>query len=139
MDLQRLFYISQCRPTLEVDELWQIRMLSQSRNRALDVTGALLYTGCHFAQVLEGPAGSLDELMASIRADRRHTQVNQLYRCEATSRLFPMWSLRCVEALGQADLISHLAAKPPESLDRNERLVRLLFSTEAEAALQATT
>ena len=36
------------------------------------LTGALVFTGANFAQILEGPAKAVDWMMASIITDRRH-------------------------------------------------------------------
>ena len=62
-------------------------------NRAQNITGALLFTGTHFAQVLEGERAALDPLMASIRSDPRHSQVLVVDRHVTEARRFAGWSL----------------------------------------------
>jgi hypothetical protein len=64
-----------------------------SRNAALSVTGALLFTRKHFAQVLEGPECAVDELMVSIRKDHRHHKIDVLEIIEIERRRFPNWSM----------------------------------------------
>lgn len=49
--------------------------VAQSRNADLNVTGALLFTGSHFAQILEGKAEAIGLLLASIRRDPRHRDI----------------------------------------------------------------
>jgi hypothetical protein len=66
---------------------------SRPRNRLLDVTGALLFTGRHFAQMLEGPPPAIDALMASIRADRRHADVIVIAKQPIAARRFAAWAL----------------------------------------------
>jgi hypothetical protein len=66
---------------------------SQGRNRNLDVTGALVFTEKRFAQYLEGPAENLDEVIASIERDRRHRDIDFIYKRPLTGRRFPTWAL----------------------------------------------
>ena len=90
-----LMYVSQC--TLQrgkTDEaVADIVQRSISRNAALDVTGALIFTGAHFAQALEGSARSVDELMLSICRDERHRHVTIVDRSQIVSRRFTNWQL----------------------------------------------
>lgn len=74
----------------EVDDLVGV---ARSRNAALDVTGALIFTETHFAQILEGAAAAVEELMVSIRADRRHRAVNTVSVIETPQRRFAGWSM----------------------------------------------
>ena len=66
---------------------------AQIRNRSLQVTGALLYTGARFAQLLEGPRCSVDEVMASIEKDSRHEQITRLPVRQQFARRFPTWAM----------------------------------------------
>jgi hypothetical protein len=67
--------------------------VSRERNDALAVTGALLFSGGHFAQWLEGSRESVEELMASIARDQRHTDIAILEVGSAPARRFPDWTL----------------------------------------------
>lgn len=67
--------------------------VSRERNAALAVTGALLFSGGHFAQWLEGSREAVDELMASIARDPRHTDIAILEAGSAPARQFPDWTL----------------------------------------------
>lgn len=73
------------------DEVADIVRKSIARNRALDVTGALIFTGTYFAQRLEGPEKSIDELMASISADKRHKCLRVADDGPIDSRDFSNW------------------------------------------------
>jgi hypothetical protein len=74
-----LLYISRSR--LQSDSagacIQDVVATSRIRNSGLDVTGALLFTGSHFAQILEGPPSSVEELMQSIKRDPRHDSVKR--------------------------------------------------------------
>ena len=95
MGLTSLLYVSvsTLTPEQEQDEVDRIVAVSQQRNRGLEVTGALILTGAHFAQLLEGPADGVDTLMHSISRDPRHRSVTVVATGEVTRRLFPDWSM----------------------------------------------
>ncbi|WCT76175.1 BLUF domain-containing protein [Novosphingobium humi] len=63
------------------------------RNAALDVTGALLFTGSRFVQFLEGPAQSIATIRQSILADRRHHDIVTFLSGSRAERVFSNWSL----------------------------------------------
>lgn len=52
-----------------------IAAVSRSRNAALNVTGALIFSGDSFAQIIEGPAAAIAELRACISRDERHGEL----------------------------------------------------------------
>lgn len=61
------------------------------RNDAAGVTGALLFTGTHFAQLLEGPAAAIDTVFTRIMRDARHCDLRLLCRSSATYPRFDRW------------------------------------------------
>jgi hypothetical protein len=77
----------------QAGELGHIVEVARARNELLSVTGALLYTEEHFAQLLEGPAAAVAELMAQIAADPRHTNLKVIWTEEPAGRSFADWSL----------------------------------------------
>ena len=68
------------------------------RNRAMNITGALLSTRLHFAQYLEGPRVALTELMNSIGKDPLHTGLIIFSPRQMPSRRFWEWSLATSKA-----------------------------------------
>ena len=92
---ERWFYI--CTSNLTgsdaEDQVRDIVAVSLPRNRSLDVTGALLFTGVRFAQYLEGPRSAITELRASIIADTRHEDVRTIASGPYEHRRFLRWSL----------------------------------------------
>ena len=99
LGLTRLLYLSRrvVSPGDEMGAVDQIVEVSAKRNASLRVTGALTYTGLHFAQVLEGPDQSVNELMASIQRDRRHRDVTVVVRQKAAARRFAGWAMACAD------------------------------------------
>lgn len=109
MTLQSLIYISESTISLPSGEcqIDGIVDVSRSRNRALGVTGALMFAHTNFVQVLEGSQTALDVLMTSIGRDSRHRNVRILEVETLTARRFPDWAMAYV---GPAALVeSHLA------------------------------
>ncbi|KKC23938.1 BLUF domain-containing protein [Sphingomonas sp. SRS2] len=81
-------------PAYAALEISDIVTKSVERNGRLGISGALLYTeDQRFAQALEGDVGSVNDVMASIRRDARHTQIVMLYDGPMQGRYFPDWSL----------------------------------------------
>jgi hypothetical protein len=74
------------------------RLIYCSRNVILQaspgsVTGALLFTGSGFAQVLEGPREVVERTFERIIADPRHADVTVLSFTPTERRCFPDWPM----------------------------------------------
>jgi len=77
-------------------------------NARAGITGALVFRGKHFSQVIEGPPAVVRRLMDTISRDARHRAVRMLYECKATQRRFGSWAMMLVEDAGLDDLIEEL-------------------------------
>ncbi len=75
------------------DQVRDILATAQRNNRALDVTGALLYSGGYFCQVIEGAQEVLEELFESIQMDKRHGEITVLHFAPIESRGFREWAM----------------------------------------------
>ncbi len=95
LGMYSLFYVSRSSLALEgdADAVNEIVSAANSRNGPLRVTGALIYTELHFAQLLEGPARAIEELMSSIRADKRHCDVTVVAERKILLRSFEKWEM----------------------------------------------
>lgn len=123
----QMFYVSRCRaPAQALDELIDV---ARRNNEQRGITGALLYTGGHFAQVLEGPEDAVRRTMASIERDPRHTAVRRLLEAPMPRRLFGLWSMALRDAPGADEVVKDLLVAPEVPMERAERLRALLFST----------
>lgn len=122
-----VFYVSRSAKGVDQDDVDEIVRVSQARNREHRLTGMLLFTGAHFAQMLEGEPSRLDGLIGRILADRRHGDVRVLGRDRLARRRFRQWSLRCVTHVGRADLIEDLLDAPEVPFERVLRLTHDLF------------
>ncbi len=93
--MQSILYISESKiePANAQDEVERILKTAYAWNRSVGITGALMFTGSHFAQVIEGEDAILSQLMGSIARDSRHAQVNVVAREPLSVRRFPDWSM----------------------------------------------
>ncbi len=78
----------------------EILQVAREKNRRAGVTGALLYSGGCFAQVLEGQQATLEDLFETIQYDPRHDDVTVLHFHPIEARSFAGWSMAYA---GQAD------------------------------------
>jgi len=96
-DLYNLAYISKNFIRGSPEEvgvaLRDILAAAHKNNPALGVTGALLYSGGYFCQVIEGPQAVLEELFETIQMDGRHGDVTVLHFEPIESRGFSEWAM----------------------------------------------
>lgn len=113
-----LFRILYCSRNLTGDisgpqsaSLSQILETARKNNSKQNVTGALLYSSGYFAQVLEGPKNSIEQVFERIQRDPRHGDVTVLECSGIGVRDFPEWSMAQVQPASEvqsADAISAL-------------------------------
>jgi hypothetical protein len=127
MPLEHFFYVSRAREAVTDRDIDDILATSRSRNALVGLTGKLLYTGEHFAQVLEGSHDALDPVIESIAQDGRHSRMRRLVRAPLDVRRFPEWTMAYVERVGAADLVDQLMNSPDVSPDRARRIIDGLF------------
>jgi hypothetical protein len=90
-----LIYISRSRldPAAADEAIDAIVATSIAHNEQADITGALIYSGSHFAQVLEGGEPAVRELMARIERDPRHEHVTTIDSRTVSARRFGDWRM----------------------------------------------
>jgi len=82
-------------PATGDEEVARIVELSRRNNAPLNITGALIFSGTHFVQTLEGRVDDVHSLMETISRDPRHTEVTTI-RDEPFApdkRRFEAWSM----------------------------------------------
>ncbi len=92
-DLVSIAYVSAASEPFDDDRLHELLAQSRRSNHEHDLTGMLLYRRGRFFQVLEGPQDAVDELMAKIRRDPRHTEVRVLLSERVDDRRFTEWTM----------------------------------------------
>lgn len=145
MGIRCLLYVSESclKWPEEAGEVDDIVESARRRNEALSITGALIYTRAHFAQVLEGDADSLREVMASVHADHRHRKVRVVTDEAVDRRQFPNWSMAYSGPSFYVDRqIRPLLSESPEPARSRRAAAGLLalmreFAADAEGTLDA--
>ncbi|MCW7541549.1 BLUF domain-containing protein [Aquabacterium sp. A7-Y] len=127
-DLQRLFYVSRVAAGFSEPQLKLLLAQSRMRNRRGDVTGALAWSGRHFAQVLEGRRDAIETLMASIVADPRHRELKVVFTQPVQQRRYGAWTMGYVEGFGASEQIEALLADPSPDAARAEDFELRLFA-----------
>ena len=123
--LQYVFYVSRCLASpRQVEEVLE---RSRSLNARSQLTGALLFTGGYFAQLLEGPAQSIHSTMERIEADSRHTAIRRLHEGPMVERRFGLWTMASTDVEGADDLLAHLLVVPEVGVERVLRLIDVMF------------
>jgi hypothetical protein len=74
-------------------EIAAILDVARVKNRAADITGALLFSGGCFAQVLEGPRNAVEDIFETIQNDSRHRDATILHLHAIETRSFANWSM----------------------------------------------
>jgi len=111
-----IFYVS--RSALPRDNLQaaveDIVADARHRNVNTGLTGALLFTGTHFAQYLEGQKSQLDVLLSSLERDPRHEGLQVIDRSQIYRRLFQTWNMAY---FGPAQFVARPIMELAEGLD----------------------
>ena len=130
--LQRLFYVSRVAGDGAAVDIQRILGRSRMRNRRLDITGMLAWSGRHFAQVLEGAVPAVEQLVAEVARDPRHTDFTIVLRKPIVARDYGEWEMGYIEGFGASERIEALIGAPPPAglvdLAEIERFVTRLFA-----------
>ena len=111
----RIVYLSRSNlpsdPASAAAGLDQILSASRRNNPPAGLTGALLFTGGLFAQVIEGPAAAVQAAFERIARDPRHAEIAVLHRGPASAAAFGAWSM--ASAAAPPGIAAHPALAAP--------------------------
>ena len=95
MNYYSVLYVSKSALSTESDYdiVQQIAKASAQANSLIGLTGALIFTGTHFVQILEGDRAEIDRLLTVIERDTRHTEMRIVERKSIAKRRFSTWSM----------------------------------------------
>ncbi|RYD44692.1 MAG: BLUF domain-containing protein [Sphingomonadales bacterium] len=86
-------YVSVADPLISDEDIAAI-LVSACRNNARDeLTGALIYNGHNFLQLLEGPDEKVEACLAAIKTDSRHSGMTEVRRRAVETRDFGEWAM----------------------------------------------
>lgn len=133
--LKEILYVSQSLiPRRSVDRvLAELVGAALIKNRALGISGSLIFSGHRFAQCLQGNVKAVDALMKTIAADSRHTHVSIVVDRAIARRSYSGWRLDYAGPSLYVD--RHLkAAMQSAGGARNERAIQRLSELMLELA-----
>ncbi len=128
--MDSVLYVSTRRyPGDGMAEIDDILSVSRSRNHHLDVTGALVATPTHYAQMLEGSETALADVMGSIREDDRHGDLLYATLPAKPHREMSRWSLAYIgDSTFVSDLVIAAAAERDTRSFDTIRALMLMFA-----------
>lgn len=91
--LLSVIYVSVADPLLDDRAIAALVDQAQRNNARDDLTGALIYNGNNFMQLLEGPVAKVEACLGLIRADSRHSGMIEVRRRPIATREFADWSM----------------------------------------------
>jgi len=91
--LKVLTYTSWARAGITADEVDSLLASSRINNPLEGVTGVLIFNGNSFMQILEGGEEAVDDLVARLRSDPRHSNMAIRDERMIAQRTFPDWSM----------------------------------------------
>jgi len=95
------------------ENVQSILNVAQINNEKLDITGALLWSGGYFCQVIEGARDTLEDLFETIQMDSRHREITVLHFEPVNRRSFSEWAMAMagIEPSMRFDIDGILASK----------------------------
>ena len=75
-------------------DIKELARKARKHNAQRAITGALVYNGAQFIQLIEGPTEQIDALYARITRDPRHREVAKLSDPRCSQRSFDHWSMQ---------------------------------------------
>jgi hypothetical protein len=122
MELKSLTYTSHAALDLTAEQLEAIHRTARDLNSIEGITGLLVFNGTHFLQVIEGTEQAVDDLVARLRRDPRHSGVEIREQRQITERSFPDWSMELVRVKSSYfEAKSTIGDRIPEGLDDKTR------------------
>ncbi|TGN49788.1 BLUF domain-containing protein [Paracoccus liaowanqingii] len=96
MGLTKLIYASN-HGGQSAGALHDILETSRANNKRDGITGVLVAGEEDFMQLLEGEKDAISICFMRIMKDKRHQNIWVIQAGDAVSRLFPKWSMHCIE------------------------------------------
>ncbi|WP_428628461.1 BLUF domain-containing protein [Sphingopyxis sp.] len=106
-----VIYISVADPLIGEDDIAALLVKARRNNQRDALTGALIFNGHNFLQLLEGSPDKVEACLAVIRSDPRHSGMIEIRRRTVEERAFAEWSMLYDPHFhGHDDALGRLAA-----------------------------
>jgi hypothetical protein len=121
VELKSLTYTSWASPGIVSADVDSILRSARVNNPLQGLTGILIFNGSAFLQILEGVAPAIDELVATLRSDRRHSNMSIRDERPIGARVFPGWGMAYLrleneEFVGEREVERALGRDLPDSI-----------------------
>lgn len=104
--MHQIVYTSTAVEEFSPTDIERLLLDARRRNRALGVSGMLVFHDRTFLQALEGEQRAVNEIFARITSDRRHHDIEILHRGSSLDqRLFGDGSMGFADFTGAADIL----------------------------------
>ncbi len=104
--MYQIVYTSTANQEFSAADLKKLLLGARLRNKAVGVTGMLVFHDGTFLQALEGEKRAVNEIFASIQNDPRHRDIITLHRGPGPEqRVFGDWSMGFTDFTGAADIL----------------------------------
>lgn len=124
-ELTQVLYVSQVRGA-DIHSIRALMRRSIENNTKLGLTGLLLYTGDHFAQLIEGPGTALSDVMWRIAQDDRHTRMRKLATKPVSVRSCKEWAMKLLVAPQADQHVRELVNEPLRQMAPSVQLLTLI-------------
>jgi hypothetical protein len=117
MELKSLTYTSLARLDLTAADIASIHETARHLNALDGITGLLVFNGSRFLQVIEGAEEAIDNLVARLRRDARHSGLEVRDERLVSERSFPDWSMELVTvSAGEREARDEIGSVLPASM-----------------------
>ncbi|MEM7473259.1 MAG: BLUF domain-containing protein [Pseudomonadota bacterium] len=103
-------YSSDARPGTTSEDVAKIIEQAEAANGRSEITGALVFDGDRFCQLLEGEKQHVKRTMERIRHDMRHSNIKIIGATQTIARRFPGWSMVQIEGVEFEEVLEALTA-----------------------------
>ncbi len=104
--MHQIVYTSSARQEFSAADLKKLLVAARMRNKAVGVTGMLVFHDGAFLQALEGEKRAVNEIFARIHNDPRHGDLVVLHRGPGPEqRVFGEWSMGFADFSGAATIL----------------------------------
>ena len=86
-----------------------IAVTSRINNEMSGITGCLVYTGIHFAQIVEGGSAAIGRLLIKLQVDSRHRNMKIISDAYQSERVFLKWSMAYIRTPQLRSMIERVA------------------------------
>ncbi|HEY2559303.1 MAG TPA: BLUF domain-containing protein [Caldimonas sp.] len=116
MAVFQTFYVSRATRSLDDASIEVLLESSRRANAGRRITGCLLFSGRCFAQVLEGERADVQELVARVGGDPRHSDVRVLSEGPRSEREYAGWTMGYLHDVNLDDDLETLLMIPQRSV-----------------------